>query len=219
MVKGVPDEINDVDKLDPTRSVGGSQDEGQKMPDKSFSDYMEEKTPGVQPGTEASPSPIELAQQQNAKGLQLGNPTHDSVLAQMESSSSVLGDIQNQLNTKNLKLKPSQKYLLRNKLSESNAMIRSAAQKLGANVGPMPTGLSKKSPIAKFLALAADSQVQLNGAKTEIQQLAKGGGQINSGKLMMVQVKLSKAQQELEYTSVLLSQAVGDVKTLFNIQI
>ncbi|MCH9614295.1 MAG: hypothetical protein SP1CHLAM54_17470 [Chlamydiia bacterium] len=218
MVKGIPDDITNVDKLDPTRSIGGSQDEG-KMPGKSFSDYMDDS--GKVGGTEKAPgepSPIELAQQ-NSNQAQLGTPSHESVQAQMESASSVLGDIQNQLHTKNLKLKPSQKYLLRNKLSESNAMIRSAAQKAGAEVGPMPTGMSKKNPIAKFLAMAADSQTQLQGARKSIASLNKQGGKIDSGKLLMVQVKLAKAQQELEYTSVLLSQAVGDVKTLFNIQI
>jgi len=42
---------------------------------------------------------------------------------------------------------------------------------------------------------------------------------MNPGDILLIQVKLAKAKQELEYSSVLLSTAVRDIKTLFNIQL
>jgi hypothetical protein len=37
--------------------------------------------------------------------------------------------------------------------------------------------------------------------------------------MLLIQVKMNKAQQALEYSSVLLGKAVEDIKTLFNVQI
>ena len=208
-----PDDVSKIDALPPV----GDEAQSQKEPSRSFKSVMnDQEGQEVQGSKTNQPSPFDLPQDGK---FQLPAPTQESVLAQMNSTSSVLGDIQNQLNTKNLQLKPSQKYLLRNKITESNALIRSAVTKVGVDPGPMPQGLSQQSPIAKFLALVTDGQNQLHQATASIKNLQGKNGQINSGELLMVQVKLAKAQQELEYSSVLLSKAVDDLKTLFNIQI
>ena len=213
------DKPQDISKIDATPPLGEGE-QSQQEPSRSFKSVMNEQTSQnesqIQGSKTNQPSPFDLPQEGK---FQLPAPTQDSVLAQMNATSSVLGDIQNQLNTKNLQLKPSQKYLLRNKLTESNALIRSAATKVGVDVGPAPQGLSQQSPIAKFLSLVTDGQNQLHEATASIKNLQGKNGQINSGELLLVQVKLAKAQQELEYSSVLLSKAVDDLKTLFNIQI
>lgn len=215
MEKKLPEGVTGSDAVKPSKPVPGGQE--QPTPDRSFQSYMEmgqapQKAPG-EPGS-TSPSPLDLAASQ--KGL--APPTQDTVMGQMNSTSGILGDIENQLRTKNLKLKPSQKYLLRNKLNESNSLIRSAATKLGVKVGAPPAALSRQNPIARFLSMVNDSQVQLQAAQAQLQAVDKKG-HVNPGQLLLIQIKLSKAQQELEYSSVLLSKAVEDVKTLFNIQI
>ena len=212
MVQG-PQDIN---KIDPTRPLEEGE-QPQKEPSRSFKSVMNEQNEAQVQGSKANqPSPFDLPQDGK---MQLPAPTQASIVAQMNSTSSVLGDVQNQLNTKNLQLKPSQKYLLRNKLTESNSLIRSAVSKVGVDPGPLPQGLSQQSPIAKFLSLVTDGQNQLQSATNSIKNIQSKGGKVNSGELLLVQVKLAKAQQELEYTSVLLSKAVDDLKTLFNIQI
>ena len=52
-----------------------------------------------------------------------------------------------------------------------------------------------------------------------IQNMKLKGGSLSPAALLTIQVKLAKAQQELEYSSVLLSKAVDDIKTMFNIQL
>jgi len=215
MEKKLPEGVGGSDAIKPSKPVPGGQE--QPSSDKAFQSYMEtgqapQKAPG-EPGS-TSPSPLDLANTQK----NLSTPTQETVLGQMNSTSGVLGDIQKQLQTKNLKLKPSQKYLLRNKLNESNTLIRSAAAKVGVKVGPMPAANSRQNPIARFLNMVNDSQTQLVAAQEQLQHVNKEG-HVNPGQLLLVQIKLSKAQQELEYSSVLLSKAVEDVKTLFNIQI
>jgi len=209
-----PEDISGTSKIDPTKAIKGTESEQQQPKAGQFSSYMEGQGPQ---GTKVEgPSPFDLAQ--SAQTTTAG-ASMQTLQGQMTSTSSVLGDLNNQLNTKNLKLKQSQKYLLRNKLTSANQNIRTAADKVGVDTGPPPSTTTKQSPVAKFLALVTDGQNQLQQSKEMIQKLNTNGQHLDPGELLLIQVKISKAQQELEYSSVLLSKAVDDIKTMFNIQI
>lgn len=202
--------------IQPSKPIGPGEEQPAE-PGTAFKEYMQESKSQPGAGKQEGVSPFDLAAQGKVPGT---GPTPDSLKGQMNSVSSVLGDVQNQLHTKNLNLKHSQKYLLRNKLTSANENIRSAAGKAGADVGPPPSTSSRQSPVAKFLSLVSDGQSQLANAQTMISNLGQGGsGPLNPGDLLMIQVKLARAQQELEYSSVLLSKAVDDIKTMFNIQL
>lgn len=211
-----PDEIASVSNIGGVKPIQ-VETEQQPKPGQSFESFMNEaagpSSSGVKP---EGITPLELAGQSFTQGP---TPTVESILGQMNSTSTVLGDVQNQLQTKNLKLKPSQKYLLRNKLSSAHENIRAAAEKTGVDVGEPPSTSQRQNPIAKFLSILTDGQAQLGDAHKRIQGLAEQGTNLNPGELLMVQIKLAKAQQELEYSSILLSKAVDDIKTMFNIQI
>ena len=212
-----PEKIPNASSIDPTKSIQPG-DQEQKSPTGDFQSMMQEgQNPQAAGGKPEGPSPFDLA----AGGQQTGmtGPTHESVVGQMNSASSVLGDLQDQMSNKNLNLRQSQKYLLRNKLTSANQNIRAATNKTGADTGPPVTQFSRQNPINKFLGLISDSQSQLAGAQSHIQGLNANGQSMNPGDMLMVQVKLAKAQQELEYSSVLLSTATSDIKTLFNIQL
>jgi hypothetical protein len=127
--------------------------------------------------------------------------------------------VNTQLNTKNLSLNKSQKYLLRNKLTESNDSLRAAAGKSGAEVNPPITTSNKLNPVAKFLNYVTDSQSQLASVQRKLKQLSADGKSLSAGEMLMIQIKLNKAQQAIEYSSTLLGKAVEDIKTLFNVQI
>lgn len=211
MDKDFTDKIPSSDRTQPPKPVG---DEGpQQAPEKAFGDYMNAPVESQPP---QGMSPYDLSKQTVP---QTQAPTMDSVQSQMKSASGALGDVQNQLNTKNLTLKQSQKYLLRNKLSEANTHIRTAASKAGVDVGPPPSANTRQNPIRKYLAYVTDSQDQLNSAQDKIKEIAASGNTLSAGQMLLIQVKLNKAQQAIEYSSVLLSKAVDDIKMLFNVQI
>lgn len=216
MGKKLPEDLTKVDRLDPTKAIQ-NEDKGEP-PEKNFSSLMNPDGSAIKESQQQTnaPSPFDLAQ---GNSKQLAQPTPETLLGQMQSVSGVLGDVQNQLHTKNLKLKPSQKYLLRNKLNESNSQIRGAASKLGVDVGQPPSKSLRQNPAARFLSIVTDGQQQMQAAEAKIREIQKNPKSVNPGEMLMVQIKLAKAQQELEYSSVLLSKAVEDVKTLFNIQI
>ncbi len=215
MASDFADRIDGTDPIGANQPVKGFNQEGEST--RSFQSYMEGQTPSQATNPNASgPTPAQLVSQQSAT---MGPPSMESVIAQMNTSSTSLGDLQNKLQTPNLNLKSSQKYLLRNKLTEANTQIRAAATKTGVDVREMPEGASSQNPMTRFLALVSDGQQQLEAAQLNVANLAQSGKTLNPAQLLLVQVKLAKAQQELEYSSIVLNNAISDVKMLFNVQL
>lgn len=205
-------DIDKLDKINPiSPKIGGETPENGK-----FASLMNQKSPeaSISP---SGPSPMELS----ANGIKppTSQPTIADIQNQMQSVSSSLGDVKNQLHTKGLKLKQSDKYLLRSKLSSANENIRSAAEKSGVTTGPKPDLSQKNSPIAKFLELVTDGQRQLGSAAQELQNLNSSGESVSAAKLLLVQAKLQKASQELDFSSVILGKSTEMLKTLMNVQI
>ncbi|MEM8727949.1 MAG: hypothetical protein AAGE99_04490 [Chlamydiota bacterium] len=216
MVDGIPEEISSATNIDPTKSIRFGNGE-QSNRSRSFDTFMRETGPQGPDAKMEGPSPFDLVAQ--GKVADATGPTYESVLGQMNSTASVLGDLQNQLSDKNLNLRQSQKYLLRNKLANVHQNIKTVAQKTGTDTGLSVPQFNHKNPVNKFLGLLADSQNQLSNAQTKIKGFNSDGISMNPGDLLSVQLKLAKAQQELEYCSVLLTTVVSDIKTLFNIQL
>lgn len=178
-----------------------------------FADYMREEP---QAKVQQAPSPMQaLAPQTNVNGP----PTMESVQQQMKATSTQLGDINQKLNTPNLKLKPSEKFLVRSKIEDAHTNIREAAQKIGVDTGSEVDTKSLQNPIAKFLALIGDGQKQLESAQDMIAKMSSNGQMVNPGDLLLAQIKINRAQQQLDFSSVVLSKALEGIKTLFNVQI
>ncbi len=218
MMNDLPSKPISIDKINSEQPVEPS---GQNtiVGNQNFASFM--NTPDVNPQTSATKtemtSPAELAsKQQISPGTP---PTIQNVQSQITNISSSLGDVKNQLNQKGLQLDRSQKYLIRNKLSTANEYIRSASKKTDVETGPPVNLNGQGNPISKFLTLVTDGQNQLNSAAEQLKKLSSDGKLINPAALMLIQIKLQKAQQELDYTSVLLGKAVDTMKQLFNIQI
>lgn len=216
-----------LDKLPGVQKAGATSPIGQetgKLPNQSFQSYMERANTAQIPGAPGSQtpssaaSPFDLAA--GGKPPLSTGPTMQSLLAQTTQAHTALGDISNALSTPNLKLKQSQKYLLKNKLTSANANLRSANAKLGVNPLPEETEApSDGGPIGKFLSYVTDGQNQLEAAQQQLKSMNKTGENINPAQLLLVQLKLNKAQQEIEYSSIMLSNAVSDIKMLFGIQL
>ena len=191
-------------------------EEQKSAPTQPFSSYMKNVEPNPLLGQKTPQiSPFDLAHGQ----LPAAGPTMGTILAQATQAQATLGDLSTQLNTPGLKLKQSSKYILKNKLSSAKAHIRSAASKMGAEEVKDAPVLAGSGPLQKFLALVTDGQNQLENAQDLLKGLKDKGENLSPGDMLMIQIKLAKAQQEIEYSSILLSKAVDDIKMLINIQL
>lgn len=165
-------------------------------------------------------SPFELAKA-GAPQLAAG-PNMSTISQQVLHAQTTVGDINNMLATQNLKVKASSKYLLRNKLSEANQHLRTVNSKVGGQQGEegeegdMPAG---SGPLKKFLGFVMGSQTALNSTQKQLEELSSKGESLNPAEMLFVQVKLSRAQQLLDYSSILLAKAIEDMKSLFSVQL
>jgi hypothetical protein len=208
------DDLSRSERIGSTSPIGGDQKKMLTAQESTFQTFMQQAPAGQMGQAAPLTSPFDLPQHTSALA---GTPTMDSLLSQTKSAHLTLGDINGQLNTPNLKLKQSSKYLLRNKLNDANAHLQTANVKLGANI-PEPTPAAA-GPLGKFIGFVTDGQNQLQAAQRQLQSLKDKGDQLNPADMLLVQVKLNMAQQELEYSSVVLSKAVDDIKMLFNVQL
>ncbi len=207
----------DPEKIDPI-SEKGFETPANTPNNDSFKEHMKSgETNPMQRGN--APSPMDIANTQKVNPST--PPTAEKIHAQMNNVSSSLGDIKTKLNTDGLKLKSSEQYLVRKKLNSAHDHIKGAATKLGVEQDDesFDEKLNKsRNPIARFLSMVSDGQSQMVQAAESIKNM-NASGDLTAGDLLLVQVKLNQAQQELNYTSTILGNATSMIKTLFNIQI
>lgn len=216
--KKFPSDIASTQQIFAATPVGAESEEGGAVPTQSFASFMKEgsSNPMESSGKTAMISPFDMM---NGQPPLAQAPTLDTLMAQVNNAQSTMGDISSQLNTPKLKLRPSQKYLVKNKLSDAVTHLRSANAKMGGDTPPEPKASSFSGPLGRFFGYLTDGQNQLESAKNQLQSLKDKGDQITPGDFLLVQVKLNKATQELEYTSVLLSNAVSDLKMMMQVQL
>jgi hypothetical protein len=190
----------------------GGPSEAKIKPDKeAFRAHMNELPPGSK-----EVSPMDLAK----TGIEQSKaPSFNTIASQLQTTQSSMGDIQSQLNTPNLKFKHSQQKLLESKLTDAKDHLKGAASLLNAEILPEKKVSSSASPVTRFLSYLTDGQNQLTETKKSLESLAQQGKNLTPGQLLLIQVKLSQAQQEIEYSSVLLSKVIDVLKQIINIQI
>ena len=195
---------------------GVESDKPLSQPPSTFESYMQDTGAGVR-GTPPTATPA----QQGMTPLPTSPatpPSFNTISTQAKVAQDSLGQVGQQLNTPNLKLKRSQTHLLKNKLQDSNGYIRQAGSKLGVDAPPMkmPAG---SNAIGRFLAYIGDGQDQLLSIQQKLKELTAQGTELRPGDLMFVQIKMSQAQQEIEYSSTLLGNVLSSIKTIFNTQL
>lgn len=207
------DFVPDIDRLTPLQPVGGEQ---RKVipPGGGFQELMK-PTEGLT-GKAGVPSPFELTQ---GRGVVPGQPSVDTLLTQVNMAQTTMGDLNTQLNTPNLKLNRAQRYLVGNKLADAKAQIRGATSKLGVPETPEKELAKSSNPLVKFINLLTDGQHQLQAAKTQLETMKDSGEPLHPADFLLIQVKLNKAQVQIEYASILLAKAVEAMKQMFNIQL
>lgn len=218
MAEQVPSPKDVISRSPVTPAVGEGQSKSTSDTINTFSSYMKsgEANPLVASGKTPQVSPFDLAHGKVAAP----GPTLASLQDQAKMASTTLGDVSNQLNTPKLKLKQSTKYLLKNKLSSAKGHILSASNKVGAPiVGDEEEKKGGGGPLERFVGLVTSGQNQLEATKQRLSEIANSGHEMNPADMLLVQIKLNKAQQELEYSSLLLGKAVDDLKMMMNIQL
>ena len=218
MTNGTPNPEN-ITTTPGAKPITGGEPRAPREGVRPFAPYMEgaggEANPLLNAGKTPQVSPFDLAHGK----VPAPGPNFSTIQEQAKNAQSTLGDISNQLNTPKLKLKQSTKYLLKNKLSSAKGHIQSASSKLGAAPVEEEETPAGSGPLQKFLGMVTLGQRQLEQTQQQVTALSEKGTEMRPADFLLIQVKLSKAQQELEYSSMLLGKAIDDLKTMMNIQL
>jgi hypothetical protein len=207
-----PTEPASFGEIEPTKPPG--EKFPKSPPDReAFESYMEEGPAATAPSGKAI-SPMELGPQ--ASGVP---PTPENLLEQVDNTNNKIDFIKQNLQTPNLALKNSHQRLLDSKISQSFYHAQKAAEHLGATKIPEPKTPETSTPVAKFLGYLSGGQEQLLEAKKKLQQIQASGKQLTPSQMLLVQVNLAQAQQQIEFSSVLLSKVVDALKQTINIQL
>ncbi len=210
-----PPDISGFGKIEPIKEA--KQENLLTPPDQQkFQSFMNEPLSSAGKENPALISPMDLAK---ANLPRQPAPTLDNFLGQIQATNAQIEDMKNNLPTPNLRFKSSQARLLESKLGDAKSHIASASQKLGTPLlseTPIPPG---SGPVFKFISMLTDGQKQLLAAKAQVEKIKSSGESINPGDMLLVQIKLSQAQQEIEYSSILLSKLVDIAKQMISIQL
>jgi hypothetical protein len=182
-----------------------------------FQDAMSEAASRAQPKAFTSPQAPAINVGTQPFLAQPAAPAIDTLIAQISTSQDSLANVRNKLNV-NPPMKRAQMHLVRNRLTDASTYLRAANAKLGAETPPMPSQAGAR-PIERFLNYVTDGENQLAAAQDKIGDMQKSGNQLRPADFLIVQIKLSQAQQEIEYSSVLLSKVIDSIKSTLNIQL
>lgn len=195
---------------EPTKGPGGLPSPSPSR--EEFESYMEKtEAPEVK---ETGISPMEL----QAKRTEI-EPTPENLLAQVDDTKNKITEAKTQLQTPNLQLKNSHQRLIDNKLSQSLVHIDKASDHLGANKAPSKEIAENMGPVAKFLTYLGNGQDQLVEAKKKLEDIQATKEGMTPTQMLLVQVNLSQAQQQIGFASVLLSKVADALKQAINIQL
>jgi flagellar hook-basal body complex protein FliE len=213
----LPEDVGATEPIFPTKplELTGREEGGGGQ---SFASIMSATpTPMQAAGKSSLISPFELTAGQPITQV----PTADTLFMQLQQARGTANDIYEQLNIPNLaqSLKPFQKQLLKNKLLDTNQKLRSANALMGAEVAEPMDPTQFKGPLGRFFAYLTDGQKLMESASKQLKTLGQGQEPLNAGDFLNVQVKIGKAQQMLEFVSVLLANSVQAFKTLMQVQI
>jgi hypothetical protein len=205
------------DRIPPLMPVGQDKAAGGPVPEGApFSQFMEQAAAGPA-GTAKAPlaSPFELTGRPNMPV----QPTLDTLMSQVNNTHSTLGDLNTYLKDPNLKLKQSSKYVVKNKLEDASQHMRNATTRLGVEQKGEQEISPSSGPLAKFINYVTNGQNQMEAAKHQLAAMKDSGDNMRPGDFLLIQTQLNLAQQSLEYSSVVLSKAMDDVKMMMNVQL
>lgn len=184
-------------KTQKTEQITAQNAEMAKKP--SLMDEMRDLNSKVDKITKVSPT--ELAQQS------------DKVIAQIE-------ELKDKLSNPNLDLKTSTQTILNNKLNHIDESLRIALTKAGLEYTPPEKAtIQAVNPMERFLGFLTHGQEQLQSLSKEVELMHLNKKEITPANMLRIQIKVGYIQNEIEFFTNALNQALQSTKTIMNVQV
>jgi hypothetical protein len=147
-----------------------------------------------------------------ATPLELAKHSED-IIAQIDT-------LKSKLQTPDLDLRSGMQNVLKDKLNHIDENLKVALEKAGLEY--VPPDLQKNglaTPIERFVGLLTHGQTQLETLTKDIKTMRDKGAEINPADMLLIQVKVTHVQQEIELFTSMLNKALESTKTVMNVQV
>lgn len=232
MVEGLP--IGDKGSISPTKAIPQEGVSSQDQPDQSFKNLVNQTT---QTNT-SKPSPMNVAA--TNPGVQPTQANPQNLLANMQLVFGQMKNLGAALQTPGLKLNPRTSRLVDAKLKRAKDHINYVSSKVNVgdegeqqkpkedpkkSIGSVDEVPSKKgaqdATVSKFIGYVTDGQSQLESAMSNVSKMKmdKNNPGIVLQNIFGMQVKLYRAQVEIEFSSAVIQKAIDDLKTIMSVQL
>lgn len=213
------DQASPIEPIKPSDPTRVSNKPPLKAPNKElFNSYMQKSAGQNQNVSSTKPSPMDLAQQH----VLPKTPTPESLRTQAQDAQNGLKGIEQQLQKlQKHPLSNSQNYYLKQKLGKANNYLAGALKNMNIPVPPEANESTKgvAGPLGFFLNMLTTGQNRIQSTQDWLSKVSKTGHDLSPTTMLQVQLKLNKAQQEIEFSSMMLSKTVDSIKMLMNIQL
>lgn len=214
------EKILSTDKIDQTKQIGLGEQKGGN--EELFRMYMDQaaglagQAVPSEGGETALLSPFEL--HPPTTPLAAG-PSFETLVSQVGSAETSYKDLRNLVQTPNLHLRQSESMLVNTKLTDARSNVRTAAEKIEAPLISLSEPPASLGPLEKFLLFIGDGERQLANTQAKLREMQAKGDNVNPADFLLLQIKLNKAQQEVEFSSMVLSKAVEGIKSIMATQL
>lgn len=151
--------------------------------------------------------------------MQANDP--NKLVAQIDRTVENIQKARETLALPNSRVRSSAQFLLRNRLTEINENIKTAFEHAGIEAEytahTRPTGFT--NPLKRFLGMLTNGQKQMETLGQRIQEISEQDGPVSPGKMLLLQDRVHRIQQQIEFFTSLLNKGLESVKTIMNVQI
>jgi len=197
--------------------VGNADNKNQ--PGTSFQQVMNRKAfapPSKAVQTGAGITPAQLAS--SGKAIMAPNQVNQkTVMTALGTTNQMAKQVQTKLMQNGSQLSNAQQLQIKQKLTNAVNNIKQATSKAGVDPNQFQAQ-NLGGPFGKLMGMLTQGQQMLNSARNQVPQLAKDG-QLNPGAFLALQLKLSVAQLDLEFSSQALGKTSDALNKLMNINI
>jgi hypothetical protein len=170
----------------------------------------------------SGPSPMDLSN----TGVVRGSPTYDSLLGQARNAQDNLGTVGQKARSVNhymnenqeLRMSKQQSKLLKQHGNAMQESLGRAANSVGADSAALQPG-SSSNTIARFLTWVDQGQNTLASVQGQLTKLSKTPGALNPAEMMLAQVRMNQAQNEIQFSTMLLSKVIDSFKQILQTQL
>jgi len=214
------DKITGIEKL----AQGKAKEKSKALPSKPFEEIhpTHVEKPAKAEATEKVNKGDSLLEEVRALNQRTEHAIHSSpkeLGMQVEDIVAEIDTLRNTLETPNLEIRSSIREILKNKLSHIDENLKIALEKAGLEYIPpeKPSGLT--TPIERFLGLLTHGQHQLETLAKDVHSFSMGEREISPANMILIQIKVSTIQQEIELFTSMLNKALESTKAMLNVQV